>query len=82
MLCNLVKTKNVVKKKDKKTGQEIEVVMTNFKLVFEGGAVIPVELKEYFTNDKNDTKKVEQLTRINHDNYVRMDSLATLEKDD
>lgn len=72
--CLLVKSVKEGKDKDGK-----KITFTNFYLSFENGDIIPIELKNYSTNDK--TKK-DSLDKVNYANWIKLNTLAYMVKND
>lgn len=73
---NCLLTKSVKEGKDK-DGKKI--TFTNFYLIFENGDIIPVELKNYSSNDK---AKAESLEKVNYANWIKMNTLAYVVNND
>lgn len=69
--CTLVKTLNVF---DGKDGKKRNFV--NYHLDFGNGVVIPITLRMYQASKTASKEDVERLESYNHDNYIRLNTLA------
>lgn len=69
--CTLVKSLKTVKGKD---GAERSFV--NYFLDFGNGIVLPIQLREYSVGKDAKKEDVERVNRYNHDNYIRISTLA------
>lgn len=72
--CLLVKSVKEGKDKDGK-----KITFNNFYLVFANGDIIPIELKNYSSQDK---KNQEKLDKVNYANWIKLNTLAQVVKQD